>query len=80
MNRIVLSAGLAAAAILAGDYFYELRSRLSDLEHAPQANPDELRELERRIAGLQRAVAGDVPGFLTRPLARSRPSVTPAGE
>jgi len=56
MNRIVLSAGLVTGAFVVADHYLQLRARIVELEQAPRANPDHLRDLERRIGSLQLAV------------------------
>jgi len=52
MNRILLSTGLAAATILALDQLHELRSRVEQLDSAPHVAPEQVADLERRIASL----------------------------
>jgi S1-C subfamily serine protease len=54
MNRILLSTGMTAIALIAADQFHELTSRMSELERAPGVEPEFVRELSREISSLRR--------------------------
>jgi DNA repair exonuclease SbcCD ATPase subunit len=57
MNRILLTTGLVAVALLGVDHLQELQSRVAELERAPQVQPEFVRELSREIASLRADLA-----------------------